>query len=248
MSVQILRHPIWMSFPPMLAFAFLVNGSLSLAADTLPTSPRIPVIRTVDGKVYIGSDPNNSYQVLCQLLDHQVQEYVGMSERQVLAHAELIRTFQKDWIEAVRAERAGEVAKGTTAALIKSFVNESEVLLEELLTPSQYARVRNAMYRIESKRIGLGEALTQGRLAQEIGIYEDQKAELAKRAREIELRIKKQILKIRAEAEQELLAELSPEQRKKARQSLGEQFDHEELPAAIRTYRRMRATQQALAE
>lgn len=203
---------------------------------------QVGVVRTTEGRVFIGADPNDAYQVLCQLSDRQVQDYVGMTEIQKTAYSKIISEFQHQRKQLAMQERSGELPKGTTLKFIKTFVSKSGELLEELLNPEQSARLRNALFRLEARRIGLGEALVHGRLSDAIGVHDGQKNQLSRKAEQIGRRVQEQIATLQRQAEKELLKELAPEQRAVAESMLGAQFEYEELTSAVRAYRTMRAS------
>lgn len=105
---------------------------------------------------------------------------------------------------------------------------QAEEAIEEILLPEQMDRIRQLAYQVEISRTGIGEALVTGRLGKEIGVYEDQKQELSERAAKIEAEAKLAILAIKAQARAKLFKELTPEQRKKAEDLLGDYFEYEE--------------------
>lgn len=234
----------WRLCAASIACLIVTACSSSLAQESKRSRYAVGVVRTADGRVFIGADPNDAYQILCQLVDRQVQEYVGLTPTQIEAHSKIISDFQIQYRKLVVAERAGEVPRGAAADFVKVFTTQASELLEELLLPEQNQRVRNAIFRLEAKRIGLGEALVYGRLSDAVGIYENQKDRLTRRAEQIERRVQEQIAAIELAAERELLNELAPEQRVLAESSLGEQFEHKDIPSIVQTYRSLRAKQE----
>ena len=95
-------------------------------------------------------------------------------------------------------------------------------------------RIRQLAYQIEVTQQGLGEALVTALLGTEIDVHEDQKQHLTDRAAAIEAKAREAIANIRAAARAEMLAELTPDQRKAAIERLGDYFDYEELSLAQR--------------
>lgn len=70
----------------------------------------------------------------------------------------------------------------------------------------------------------MGQAITSGRLANDAGVTENQKANLQLKAARAEAKLAATIKKAIAEAQAEVLSELSTEQRQKAEELLGEPY------------------------
>jgi hypothetical protein len=93
-------------------------------------------------------------------------------------------------------------------------------------------------------QLGLGDSLTSGRLGKEVDVHDNQKQHLTDKANAIEEEARLAIAKIRAAARDKLLAELAPEQRKKANELLGPYFAYEE-PNLAKTIQRQIAQQRS---
>ena len=110
------------------------------------------------------------------------------------------------------------------SAASRGLVEKNKQLVDELLTPAQWKRLRQIAFQVEIARIGLGKALTEGRFSPEVGIHENQKTHIVEKAEEIEARTAETISRLLANAQRELLSELAPEQRAKAVDAMGEPF------------------------
>lgn len=101
---------------------------------------------------------------------------------------------------------------------------ERNAFLDEVLTPGQWARLKQLAYQTEVARVGLGEAFSTGQLGRDVEVYENQITHLRERAGEIETKAAAAITKILADAQAELIAELTLEQQERAKACLGTPF------------------------
>jgi hypothetical protein len=94
--------------------------------------------------------------------------------------------------------------------------------IEELLPPEKLERLKQIAYRFETQKMGFADSLTDGWLADVVETHDAQQSTLTRKINDIEVELQKKIDALRAEAEVKILAELSPQQRDKARKALGE--------------------------
>lgn len=181
-----------------------------------------------------GVDPNNRSQLFGLLSNESVRNELKLSEEQYQGAKQIMQASQSK----VRELLVGKLKDGSGQRVsfngndIKELMQESreqaEAAIEEILLPAQLERVKQLAYQIEIAQAGLGSALTDGRLGEEIGIHEDQKQNILDRAAKIEAETRKAILAIHARAREKLFAGLTPEQRKSAEELLGDVFLYEE--------------------
>ena len=69
------------------------------------------------------------------------------------------------------------------------------------------------------------ETLTDHELAEALGISDEQKERIKKRAEEIKAEVDEEIAQLKKKARQKLLHELTPKQRKQLEKMLGTEFD-----------------------
>lgn len=101
---------------------------------------------------------------------------------------------------------------------------QSKEILDELMSPTEWKRLRQIAYQVEVWRMGLGESLANGQLGVDAGILEQQRDVIQRKAAKIQSDVDAQIMKILIEAQSELLNELPVEQRNKAKSLLGTPF------------------------
>ncbi len=182
------------------------------------------------GSSMFGVDPNNRSALFNLLANESVRRELQLTDDQFKGVQKIQQETQKRMSEVLRANMA---AGNPPAAGVRELMEEgrktAEGAIEEILLPEQLNRVRQLAYQVEISQLGLGESLTSGRLGKEIDVHEDQKQHLTDKAAAIETETRLAIAKIRAAARAKLLAELAPEQRKKAKELLGPHFEYEEL-------------------
>lgn len=98
--------------------------------------------------------------------------------------------------------------------------------IEEILLPDQLTRIRQIASQVEISKMGLGPALTRGKLGQELKVRPEQKPDLIRLAKRLDEETKAKILELKRQAREELLSSLDPEQLVQANELLGEFFDY----------------------
>lgn len=111
--------------------------------------------------------------------------------------------------------------------LIKKQKEESESQLRELLLPHQLKRLEQVSHQVRMRNSGTLNALTRGKLKEELDLTDEDVKKLQTKSEEIQKDLEAEIAKLRAKAKKNLLKELSPTQRKKLDELMGEQFDYQ---------------------
>ena len=182
-------------------------------------------------------NPGSRSQLFHLLSNESVRRELKLGDDQYAGVKKINAEAQKRMSELFRSRVMQSDGKGPTSISVggnelREIMEENqrvaEEAIEEILLPEQLERVRQLAYQVQVAQVGLGEALVNGKLGQEIGVYEDQKQNLTDRAAKIEAEARAAIVKIRAQARAKLFEELSPEQRKKAEELLGDYFEYEE--------------------
>lgn len=172
---------------------------------------------------YVVPDPSNRIALAFLLNNASVIKAIGLEERELSILRETLKANQGSF----RPNLAfGPLPKSREEAdaVAATHLAKSEQFLDELLTPRQWERLREVAYQLEVARIGLGQSLSDGRLGKDIGVLENQKSHLLEKANKIDARVEAAIVKLTKEAQAEMMAELSPEQREKAKKLLGVPF------------------------
>lgn len=187
-----------------------------------------------------GVDPNSRSALFNLLANESVRRELQLKDDEYASVKKIMQESQKRLSDTIRANMAAgnkDIGAGLSELMAAS-KKASEAAIEEILLPAQLARIRQLAYQVEITQIGLGDSLTSGRLGKEIDVHEDQKQHLIDKAAAIEAETRLAIAKIRAAARDKLLAELAPEQRKKAEELLGPHFEYEEPNIAKTLFQR----------
>lgn len=104
---------------------------------------------------------------------------------------------------------------------------QSKKQLEEMLLPHQVTRLKQIAYQRNMENNGSANALTNGELAEELQLTDEQKKQLREKSATINKRLEDEIAKLRAEAKEELFSVLSEDQRDKLRHLIGKEFKSE---------------------
>ena len=160
----------------------------------------------------------------------QVQRELGLVENQIEVADRIISTAKEETRELLlRArDKNAKVARGELLALAIARKRVADDAIEEILLPEQLVRLRQIAFRIEVSHMGLANALTYGRLGEEVEIYENQVDSILVKGRDVTQRVTEEINAILKEAEDEILELLAPEQRKKAEDALGPFFQYKD--------------------
>ncbi len=202
---------------------FVCLAALKVAAQPPRTSGIISLFEASGG--YTIPDPNRLTSVVSLAKNESVMDFLGLSESQ---RSSLLDYFEKNGgtlSGVVNMPGSGEAK--TQAMLDAQFAAvqaERIAAIEEILQPDQIARLKQVAYQTEVTRIGLGEALTSGRLGHDVGVHENQFTNIVDKAKKAEARAAAAIAKIRQQAQDEVLQELTAEQRTKAGELLGPAF------------------------
>ncbi len=177
-------------------------------------------------KGYSIPDPNDALSVIPFAVNPSVANEIGLDDESIKVLKELL----KESDGAPRGVRlsfpSGPDAPTATErdAYYARVLTERRRLVDEVLPPTKQKRLREIAYQIEVSRVGLGNALTQGKLGEDVGVYENQRTTIREKAERIELKMREQIRLVMEQAQDELLQELTPEQRATAKSCLGKPF------------------------
>jgi len=204
---------------------FVLNLSDGVFAQRVTyDSPDSVVLDHKTGKILVGPSPDNIGQLFNLMRSSEVMEALDLDKQQKIAMENAFKSEQEQVREMVSKKVPFNEITGALRSNAKS-------IFDEVLTPAQNLRMRQIVFRIEVSVIGLAAALTEGRLGEEVKVYENQVTRIQERGKEIESRAKAEILAILKRSEKELLAELTPEQRVAAEKSLGDFFVYSNVKA-----------------
>ena len=153
-----------------------------------------------------------------ELVDDQIEKLEEFSNRQRESGRELFAGL-RDLSREERAEKFREI--------FAKRAEESQKEIGKILLPHQTKRLGQlaVQYRMRS---GTSRGLTSGSVAEELGITEEQQEDIRKKAEEVQKELNEKIAKLREEARDDILQALTPQQRAKFKQMVGEPFEFQQ--------------------
>lgn len=168
-------------------------------------------------------DVNNNLSLVTILKNPQVARASGISPE---ATKQILKELRKNNGSFSVIFSEGGRMSGSDYELFKKDADAArrtrEAWLDEFITPDQWKRLRQLAYQTEIARVGWSGALTSGRLGRDAGVTENQHTSIKNRVADIEAETQKKIQKLLAEAQEQILSELSTQQKAKAKELLGE--------------------------
>lgn len=167
---------------------------------------------------------------LSMLSNQQIREDLQLADDQWKEVQRIQSDFQSQMRAAMngvmeggfKPERAGELKEKLEAVR-----TEMTGRLGQVLLPHQLTRLEQLGRHVQMKSSELGDSMFAGSIAEELGLTDEQKERLRERAEELRAEMQAEIRKMQAEAREKLLEELTPEQREKLKEMLGDEFDYQ---------------------
>jgi hypothetical protein len=161
-----------------------------------------------------------------ELNDDQASELRGLEEtlREEI-RGEMQGMFQgmRDLSDEERQARFEEIR-----ARADEIRKDAEARVQQVLLPHQFERIKQIDLQARIQRGGAA-ALTEGELAETLGLSEAQRDQLRERSEQVELEMQQKIAQLRTDARNQLLEVLTSEQRAQLNAMMGAEFD---LPEA----------------
>ena len=107
-----------------------------------------------------------------------------------------------------------------------SRTEETKAQLSEVLLPQQIRRLEQLSAQ-QAMRAG-GQGMLRGPLAEQLGITDEQREVIEKKAEELQQEFNEKMQKLREDMQEELMKELTAEQRDKFREIMGDSFQFEQ--------------------
>ena len=157
------------------------------------------------------------------------QDELDLIEDQKKQIDDISKEFSKKMSDHFKSFKDGNIDLGNAAG-IKDFmnsINEQKVAkMGEILLPHQMERLNQIALQMEMKQRGDINTLTGEKLKETLGIDDEQQEQLKERAKEIKAQLQKDIAKLREQAREDLMDELTSEQRDKLETMLGDKFEY----------------------
>jgi hypothetical protein len=160
---------------------------------------------------------NPDVQKEIELLDDQLKQLNSIN-------ADFSKRIQEEMGNLVNGDISPDRGR-EIGELIKKLNQEKQTKMEGVLLPHQFARLRQIAFQQQMKFQGDANAIMSDKVAQELGLTEEQKKKLAARAEELKKELEEKIAKLKQETRESLLGELTGEQREKLKEMMGGAFD-----------------------
>jgi Spy/CpxP family protein refolding chaperone len=165
----------------------------------------------------------NEVQQEIELMDDQLQELEAIAEE--------IRGEMRGMFEGM-----GELSREERQARFDEIRGRAEELqtkaegrVQQVLLPHQMDRLKQIELQSRIQRGG-ATALTEGEMAQTLGLTNAQQEQLRQRSAEVQQELQEKIRQLRVEARGKLMEVLTPEQKAKLETMLGEEFSLPDQP------------------
>ena len=162
---------------------------------------------------------NPSVQKDLQLVDEQMQQI-----------KEINREFGekiKNRIEELKDGSNGSLQSAGLGQLIEELKQQQQEQIQSILLPNQQQRLDQVARQMKLRHLGTAQTLTS-HLAKELELTAEQQARIESRAKELQQEITAKMADLKAKAKEDLLNELTRDQRKKLEELVGDEFVEKE--------------------
>ncbi len=158
---------------------------------------------------------NQSVQQEIELVDEQLQQIRKINQEFSEKISEHVRLGDGN----MNPDRGRELS-----LLIKELNEQKKAKMEGVLLPHQFDRLRQIALQTQLQRSGEAATLGSQQVASALGITDEQKQRIEQRASELKKDMDEKIARMKEQARETLLNELTREQREKLKAMMGESF------------------------
>lgn len=193
--------------------------------------PEVQVFSTIDGgeTAMFMSDGMMMGQDIFSLANNLgVQKEIELVDDQMQQIRQINEDFSKKISEQVKELTSGGMnpEKGKDLSkLIKELNEQKKSAMESVLLPHQFDRLRQISLQQQMKYQGEASTLADEKIAEALGLTDEQKERLKTRAEEIKKEMEEKISRLKEKAKEDLLGELTRDQRKKLEEMTGAAFE-----------------------
>jgi len=160
---------------------------------------------------------NESVQKELEIVPSQLDDIRELGEE--------MRESMRDMFQGMR--NASEEERREMFDKLRSAREDMEADLSKVLMPAQLERLKQIQVQQQSSGRG-GVSFANPRIAETLGLSEDQIADLREKAEELQTEMRAKVEELRKQADEELLQMLTPEQQKKWKEMVGDPFELEQ--------------------
>lgn len=169
---------------------------------------------------------------LATLMRNDVQEELELLDDQKEQIRALTEKSRERMGELVRGRRGGDNNAGGNANFdelretMRKVNEEMQAEIDKILLPHQSKRLKQ----LEAQLRMRGGVMALGGMAEQLGISEEQMDKLREKSRGLEEELRKKTAELRKQMNEQLMAELTDEQRKQITELIGEPFEFRDEP------------------
>lgn len=164
----------------------------------------------------------NDVQDELELLDDQKKQLADIREKSGQKMREAMASLRGG----EGGERRGEAMRET----FRKLAEETQGEVDKILLPHQSKRLKQLEVQMQMRGRGMLGALGSGEVPQKLGVSEDQQEKLRDKAQELDNELRKKTAELRKQAQEQLIASLTEEQRKQFKELIGEPFEFKDEP------------------
>ena len=159
-----------------------------------------------------------------------VQKDLQLVDEQMKQIKEINREFGekiKARMDELKDDRNGSVQSAGLGQLIEELKQQQQEQIQSILLPNQQQRLDQVARQMKLKHMGTAKTLTS-HLAKELELTEEQQTRIESRSKELQQEITAKMAELKAKAKEQLLSELTRDQRKKLEELVGDEFVEKE--------------------
>ncbi|MEM6798165.1 MAG: hypothetical protein AAF589_01500 [Planctomycetota bacterium] len=177
--------------------------------------------------------PGNPFGVAGLLMSDQVREEIELLDDQQAELDAMRDEMREELGDRMRSLFGGirdlpqeerRAAMEDARSEMASIRDDIESRVKEVLMPHQFERLRQIEMQQEMQRGGTM-SVTRGRVAEELGITDEQREQMQQKAQEEQQKLEEKIRELRAEARESILSVLTSDQRAKYDELVGKPFE-----------------------
>ncbi len=155
-----------------------------------------------------------------------VRKDLELDDNQVKKLEQINKDFQQQVLNGMKEMRSGgkNLDHKKWNKMYQEFITERKTAVGAVLLPHQSKRLKQIAAQMEMRNRGDANALVSKKMADELGIDDEQKKHLKKRSAELQSELAEEIAKLKEKYRDKLIRELRPDQREKLKDMVGEKF------------------------
>lgn len=164
----------------------------------------------------------NDVQAELELLDDQKKQVNDLREKSTQKMRELFGNL--------RGGEGGDRRGDELRDAFRKAAEETQAEVDKILLPHQTKRLKQLEVQMQMRGRGVLGALGGGDVPEKLGISEEQREKLREKAQGLDEEVRKKTAELRKQAQEQLIASLTEDQRKQFNELIGEPFEFKDEP------------------